>query len=139
VPDVQQYYDFLVANPAKPDQQLALVPGVFSSPVHQGPLLAGYFGYADNMNQNCNLPLGSRGVTGFFDGCPVWVVLGWLPYNYQDGNTLYVGMLDPRSASIAAAWEGELELPLRPGLAHQRTRGQALQPALQPALQLLLK
>src|SRR4051812_36692624 len=35
--------------------------------------LQGYFNYADYMNQNCNLPLGERGVTGVFDGCPVWI------------------------------------------------------------------
>jgi hypothetical protein len=134
VPDVQQYYNFLVENPAKPDQQLALIPGVFSAPVHQGPLLASYFGYADSMNQACNLPLGSRGVTGIYDGCPVWIVMGWLSGNYTDGNTQYVGMLDTRSATIAAAWEGELGLPLRPGLAHQLTPAQIILPVLNQLL-----
>jgi hypothetical protein len=131
---LQPFYSVVAENPPKPDQQLALIPGVFSAPVHQGPFLAAYFGYANSMNQTCNLPLGSRGVTGSYDGCPVWIVMGWLSGNYTDGNTQYVGMLDTRSASIAAAWEGELELPLRSGLAHQLTPAQIILPVLNQLL-----
>ena len=53
-------------------------------------------------------------------------ILGWLSGNYDQ----YVGMLDTRSSSIKSAWEGELELPLRPDLAHQLTRAQIILPVL---------
>jgi len=123
---LQPFYTVVAGNPAKPDQQLALVPGVFSAPVNQGPFLAAYFSYANTLNQTCNLPLGSRGVTGSYDGCRVWIVLGWLSGNYNQ----YVGMLDTRSSSIKSAWEGELGLPLRPDLAHQLTRAHIILPVL---------
>ena len=135
---IQQFYSVIAANRPKPDQQLALIPGVYSAPNNQLQYLQGYFSYADSMNQSCNLPLGARGVTGYFDGCPVWVVLGWLSYSFAQGNTEYVGMLDPNSVLsglIATNWEAELALPLRPGLAHQRSRAQVIQPALQLLLQ----
>jgi hypothetical protein len=147
---VKEYYDWFVSYPATPQQQLALVPGTFyregpgvpvvqSIPSEQAAYLQGYFDYANNANQTCNLPLGSRGVTGSYDGCRVWAVMGWLAPNLKDGNTQYVGEQDPTAGPIAADWRAELALPLRPGLAHQRTRGQAMLPALQPALQILLK
>jgi hypothetical protein len=138
---VRPFYTVLTSDPAKPPgQQFALIPGVFSAPTNQGQYLQSYFDYGDYMNQTCSLPLGSRGVTGIYDGCPVWVILGFLaPNNTLPNGTVYLGLLDPNSKPIATVWENQLALPLRPGLAHQRTRGQALLPALQPALQLLLK
>ena len=122
---VQPFYT-VVSSPTvrpKPDQQLALVPGTFhrtgnDSPlnaVQSASLLQGYFDYANNANQSCNLPLGSRGITGIFDGCPVWIVMGWLANTVTDGQT-YFGELDPTSAPIAAAWRAEVALPLRPDL-----------------------
>jgi hypothetical protein len=123
----------LLSSAPKTDQQLALTPGVFSAPANQLPYLADYFNYANSMNQSCNLPLGSRGVTGIYDGCTIWAVLGFLAGNTSEGSTQYLGMLDPNSAAIATAWQNELALPLGPGLVRQRTR------ALQPALQLLVK
>jgi hypothetical protein len=68
------------------------------------------------MNQSCNLPLGDLGATGYFDGCPVWMVLGWLAPNFQDGSTQYVGLLDPTSSVIKTAWDAELALPVTPGI-----------------------
>jgi len=125
--------------PSRPDQQFALIPGVYSAPVDQLPHLQDFFDYANETNQahGCNLPLGSRGVTGFFDGCPVWIVLGWLSNSFTQGNTHYVGMLDPASAasaSIKQAWEAERALPLAPALANQRTPAQIMPPILQSLL-----
>jgi hypothetical protein len=132
---VKYNYDWLAANPAKPDQQLALIPGTFyrigiDSPSTQASYLQGYFDYANNANQSCTLSLGSRGVTGSFDGCPVWIVLGWLSGEYTNGNTQYVGELDSRSAPIAAAWRQEVALPLRADLAQKLTRGGQIQEIL---------
>jgi hypothetical protein len=122
----------VAANRAKPDQQLALIPGVFSAPTNQLPNLQGFFDYANNTNQTqtCNLPLGSRGVTGFFDGCPVWMVLGWLATDVTVGKTTYLGMLNPNSISIEAKWDGEVSVPLTPSLAHARPPGKRVVPAL---------
>ena len=124
---VSPFYSIVAAFPAKPDQQLALFPGVFSAPQDQAQWLSTYFDYANNLNQTCNLPLGSRGITGISDGCPVWIVMGWLSGDYQ-GNTLYRGLLDPSSATLAAIWRAAVALPLAPGLAHQRTPAQIVMP-----------
>jgi hypothetical protein len=139
-PDVQPYYDWLAAHPATPQQQLALIPGTFyrpgtDDPLRQAEILQGYFDYANNANQSCNLPFGPRGVTGSYDGCRVWMVLGWpADSSYADPNsptTLYVGELDPRlAATVGEVWRAEVALPLRPGLAHQLTRGQILNTVL---------
>ena len=124
---VSPFYAILSLYPAKPDQQFALFPGVFSAPTNQVQYLQSYFDYANNMNQTCNLPLGSRGITGIFDRCPVWIVMGWLSGDYQ-GNTLYRGMLDPNSETIAELWRAELSIPVAPALAHQRTPAQIVMP-----------
>ena len=133
---VQAYYDWIVAHRATPHQQLALIPGTFYQqgdvplvqriPSFQASYIQGYFDYANDANRSCNLSLGSRGVTGSFDGCPVWMVLGWLAGNYTDGSVTYIGELDPSSAPIASVWRQEVALPLRPGLAHQLSRAQII-------------
>lgn len=119
-PDIKAYYDQWLAFPAKPEQQVALIPGTFfrlnrDNPATQASYLQGFFDYANDANQNCNLPYGERGVTGSFDGCRVWMVMGWLSDNYFE----YIGMSDPRSAPIAAAWRTRRALPLNPDLANQ--------------------
>lgn len=122
--DVKPYYVWLDANRAKPEQQMALVPGTHYvvgqySAIVQAYILPDYFEYANDANQNCNLPLGSRGVTGIFDGCRIWIVLGWLGPNHSEGNWQYKGERDPTSWRIADVWKSQLAVPLRPGLAHQ--------------------
>jgi hypothetical protein len=127
---IQPFYDVLAAHPAKPEQQLALVPGVFSAPNDQLRYLQDYFAYADTKNQTCNLPRGTLGFTGIYDGCLVWIVLGWEAGNLQLGNTLYRGLLDPASEQIALAWEAEVaRLPPQ-----RRERAKLLQPILQMLL-----
>lgn len=131
-----QAYAIVFNSRPKPDQQLALIPGVYSAPQSQEGYLQGYFDYANNNNQSCNLPLGSRGVTGIFDGCPVWIVLGWLSNDCTPANcggTAFSGMLDgsPASTAIRREWDTELQLNLSPNLAHQRLPEQIVQPILQ--------
>lgn len=138
---VKPYYDWLDAHRAKPEQQMALIPGTHyrlgkDRPGNQAFLLDGYFAYANNANQNCNLPLGSRGVTGIFDGCRVWIILGWLGPNWtegKEGSDIYIGERDPTSWEIANAWRTQLALPLRPDLARQVTPAE-LVPTLLPLL-----
>jgi hypothetical protein len=140
----QPFYSVVAANRPnpKPDQQLALLPGVYHAPVDQQTHLQGFFDYANQTNTDpntgqlsCNLPLGPRGVTGIFDGCPMWIVVGWISGTVTVGNTTYVGMLDPASALIKKDWETERAIPLAPGLAHQRSPAQLLQPILLLLLQ----
>jgi len=94
-----------------PDQQIALVPGVFSAPVNQYGLLQDYFDYADQWNEVCDLPLGSRGVTGLYDGCRIWIVAGWLADNYTDPKgTQYVGMLARLTPVVTPALHAKVEV-----------------------------
>jgi hypothetical protein len=132
-PVVDSFYAAVAVSPPKPDQQFALIPGVYSAPNNQLSHLKSYFDSANFANQTCNLPLGDRGITGIFDGCPVWVVMGWLSADYFEprNNTEYIGMLDPASTPIRSAWEAELALPLAPALAHQRSPAQMIQPMVQ--------
>jgi len=125
-------YQWLIDNHAKDDQQLALIPGTFYYPESaadepgavstQAGLLKKYFDYADYQNQSCDLPWGSRGRTGSFDGCRVWIVMGWLAGNFFGDGHLHVGEQGP--PEIASFWNAKRALPLRPDLAHQVTRGQ---------------
>lgn len=123
-------YNYIAANPAKPSQQLALIPGVFTNPSYQTsqlPYLAGYFNYANAANQTCRLPLGSQGVTGNYDGCPVWIVMGWMTGDFPG----YDGILDGRSDTqpILAAWQAEVALnPVTPTM---QKRAKILPPILQ--------
>ena len=105
---IQAFYDVVAQNRATPHQQVALVPGVYSSGPFgsQQQYLQDYFTYANTSNQNCNLPLGPQGVTGIFDGCPVWLVMGYLSGS-GDGHGS-VGILMPASENIKAAWETEV-------------------------------
>jgi hypothetical protein len=135
---VGTYYVWFVANRATPHQQLALIPGTFHRTGTDSPpnadssagYIPSYFAYANEANQSCNLPLGGRGVTGSYDGCPVWIVMGWLSGTAQQGNDLYMGEQDSSSGPIALTWRAELALPLRPDLAHQLTPGQIVQAIL---------
>jgi hypothetical protein len=114
----EAFYANILTAPATDYQQVALVPGVFSTPTDQLSYLQGYFDYANSENQACNLPLGPRGLTGSFDGCPVWIVLGY-PANNSGG---YTGPVDSNS-DVATAWHQEIALPLSPNLAHQLPPG----------------
>lgn len=131
-------YDWLIFNRAKPDQQIALVPGTFHtsgnpSEAVRASYLEDYFEYADYMNQSCDLPQADRGYTGSFDRCPVWIVLGWLAHDHTESPSVtYLG--EQHSALISAAWEVERALPLRPGLVRQLTRAQLLPTLLRPLL-----
>jgi hypothetical protein len=121
-PAVQSYYDWFSHHPAKASQQLALVPGTYylirkvspptpdpqDNPDSQASILTGYFDYANKLNRNCNLSPGPRGHTWNFDGCPIWIVMGWLAANTTNGTGEYVGELDPRSEPIRAAWRQEV-------------------------------
>lgn len=129
--DVKKYYDWLVTRRAKPDQQVALIPGTFyrlgvkDDQKNQAGYLQEYFDYANASNENgCNLPLGERGATGHFDGCPVWIVMGWLAQNHPEGDLVYIGERDPTSWQIANAWQTQVAIPLRGDFAHQLTPAQ---------------
>jgi len=139
-PAVKQYYDWFAANRAKSDQQVGLIPGTFyidgrsaNQPGYvltQASYLQAYFDYANDMNQICNLPLGSRGSTGRFDGCPVWMVMGWLGGNHTQDGVTYIGELDQSSTAISNVWRGQLALPIRSDLVPKATIERTLPPIL---------
>lgn len=77
-------YQFVYEHRPTSYQQLALVAGTFTmegqDPTEiqsQALRLQGFVDYAASMNQSCELPLGPTGVTGFYDGCPVWMITGF--------------------------------------------------------------
>lgn len=106
---VKFYNDWLVASRAKPQQQLALVPGVFYpvSPVSfsastAASWLQGYFDYANTLN-----------ATGW-DAPMVWLVAGWPGVNYDvdvGSGYLWRGIFHPSSAPIAWAWRTQFLNP----------------------------
>jgi hypothetical protein len=133
-------YNFIRNNLASPHQQIALIPGVFSASTtgwpSQQPWLADYFQYAATTNQaGCNLapfattPAGTEIITGIYDRCPVWIVMGYLALN-SDG---FTGILAASSSAILSAYQQEVALtPMTPT---QQARARKAVPA---ALQLLL-
>jgi hypothetical protein len=113
---VRPYNEWLRDHPASAYQQLALVPGTFyregaDNQQVQASYFAGYFDYANSLNASCDLPTGRVGVTGQWDGCPIWIVAGWAAGTYQEGKYLYRGALDPAATAILAAWREELAYP----------------------------
>lgn len=119
VPALSNRYNTLYQRRATSHQQLALVPGTFTAGYHnqsgaQGAArLSGYFAYAASLNQRCNLPLGPQGATGFYDGCPIWMIAGWTggaePYD-EDGRTYY--MIDhPNSQLVFDTWQTQVAIP----------------------------
>ena len=126
---VQKYYDFLVPRRATPYQQIALIPGTFyrngrDNQNNQASFIPAFFDYANNANQTCNLPLPSRGVTGSFDGCLVWMVLGFAADTFNQNGNEYVCELDPRATVIRQVWEAEVALPERRDSSIELTRQQ---------------
>jgi hypothetical protein len=138
---VQPYYDWLKTHRAKPEQQMALVPATHHHPNDSVALrlniafdLDSYFSYANDANQSCDLPLGSVWRTGIFDGCRVWMVMGWLA-GIQEGDDdgTFIGLRASGSELIANEWKTELAQPLRSDLARELAPKQLL-PALSPLL-----
>lgn len=131
---VEPFYQYVIDHPPQtpepPHQQLALIPGTYSQPQDQTGYLQGYYDYANEKNQSCDLSLGSRAITGSFDGCRVWIVMGFPASNYTDHRTTYVGEVNSGDP-LASKWRGEVALPLRSDLAaKQVSRGQTLQAIL---------
>ena len=112
----EPHYNWLSQNRATEYQQLALVPGTFfRDGVDDQALMASYleqyFEYANASNGRCNLPLGRVGVTGYWDGCLVWLVAGWLASSPRGGGQVWRGALDPLSWQISATWKAQLAYP----------------------------
>jgi hypothetical protein len=138
-PGVEQYYDWLL-NPSHrvcASQQIALIPATHVKIGHntadgQAIRLQAYFDYANAHNQTCGLELGARGLTGNYDRCPVWIVLGFLAADATVNGTEYAGLLDPRvrNTALDTTWHQQLNLPLRSDLARQMTPGQILESIL---------
>lgn len=120
--DILNLYEYLYHNRATPYQQLALVPGTFTGPEnHTGDnareWLQSHFDYATLMNSVCNLPHGPTGKTGYYDGCPVWMVAGWMggviPYEEKSGNksSFYYPIDHPSSIKVFETWQEQFAMP----------------------------
>ena len=115
----RRYNDLYQHHRATPHQQLALVPGTFTlgwekqTGAQGASRLAGYFEFAGAMNRKCNLPLGPTGHTGYDDGCPVWIVAGWMggvaPLHYEPRD--YLPMDNPNSILLFNAWQAQFAVP----------------------------
>lgn len=118
-PTLSNRYANLYAHRATAHQQLALVPGTFTggdknqSGSVGASRLSGYFQYATTMNQSCSLPLGPTGKTGFYDGCPVWMVAGWIGGEtpFSDGTSVYYPIDHPNSEDVFEAWQAQFAIP----------------------------
>jgi len=119
---VKPHYDWLFANRPTAYQQLALIPGTFR--VHGRKVVNSataaswvqqYFDYAAQMNASCTLPLGRIGVTGNFDGCPVWLVAGFWgddnAHSDRGDGTHWVSLRDSTSSEIRQVWAKQLRIP----------------------------
>lgn len=114
-PALSERYQFLYEHRPTPYQQLALVPGVFTgghdsnhnqNGAQAAARLLGFFEYAASMNQHCDLPLGPTGITGSYDGCPLWMIVGFTggvaPVSDAPG---YLPIDNPASILVFDAWQ----------------------------------
>jgi hypothetical protein len=118
-PTLSERYEYLHTHRATPHQQLALVAGTFTGGYKKQDgaaavsRLSGYFNYAAQMNQHCDLPLGPAGKTGIYDGCPVWMVAGWMggtaPVVESPRN--YLPIDHPSSRLVLDAWQAAFAVP----------------------------
>lgn len=140
IDDLASFYSTVIVTPASPHQQIAFVPGVFSAPSDQSGYWQSYFDYANYANQTCNLPLGSQGVTGIFDGCQVWLVMGWLTGDFTDptNGTAYKGILDGSQGSQTDRAKWQSVVADTPGPVLLRARG-SIANYFRPSLNLLLQ
>jgi hypothetical protein len=132
-PEVQTDYNWIANHRATPYQQMALVPGTFyrsgtDSQDTQAGYIPAYFNYANNVNLSCDLPIAPRGLTGIFDGCLIWMVLGFDAVSFVQQGVTYIGEQD--APEIARVWQREVASPVRSDLAHQRTRKQIVSSVL---------
>jgi hypothetical protein len=117
---IRHYYDWMWTNRVAPHQQLALVPGThyrsdLNNPNQMASYLSGYFAYATEMNQVCNLEFGPTRITGSYDGCPIWLIAGWsAKSHYVEGGITYFGEPHPNSIAIANVWRAEVSVPQIP-------------------------
>jgi hypothetical protein len=116
-PDLLDLYQYLYQNRATPYQQLALVPGTFTGAEnhtgdHARDWLRSHFEYARTINYICNLPLGPTGKTGYYDGCPVWMVAGWMGgVTPPPGASNYYPIDNPASIKVFEAWQEQFAVP----------------------------
>jgi hypothetical protein len=110
--DIRDHYDWFMTRPEQ--QQIALVPATHhkigvDSDSHASARLHAFFRYADTLNQRCDRPLGRVGRTGNYDGCPVWIVAGWLAQPvYEEASIVHHGLLNESSSQIRSAWSSQL-------------------------------
>jgi len=111
------YGDLYFNHRHSPYQQLALVPGTFTSSKQSGQnaadWMSGYLVYAYYMNQECNLPLGPTRITGIYDRCPVWMIAGWMGGTrvLTEGSMNYYPIDHANSAWVFNAWQSAFAVP----------------------------
>ena len=109
---IKAHYDWFLGQPEQ--QQIALVPATHhkigvDSDSQASARLHAFFRYANTLNRRCDRPLGRVGRTGNYDGCPVWVVAGWLAQPvYEEASVVHHGLLNESSAEIRSVWSSQL-------------------------------
>lgn len=117
-PTVRDLYEFIYTHRPTDYQQIALViptftggtPGPNRSPqtAAQGVArLTQYLDYAASKNQTCHFPLGPTGVTGIYDGCPVWIVSGFLSGSTPPNDPALMPLDHPASVQVFNAWQAK--------------------------------
>lgn len=115
---VSDRYNNLYANRrATPYQQLALIAGTYTNGGDQQTAtqaisrLSEYRAYAQAMNQQCTLPLGPTRITGIYDRCPVWMLIGWPggPDIVNPGS--YYPIDHANSTAVLDAWQTAFAVP----------------------------
>jgi hypothetical protein len=114
---IQPLYDKLFASRPTAHQQLALIPGTYSTSAAAfaasdvARRLQGFFNYANTMNHSCSLPIGPVGVTQSADGCPVWLVAGfWGASSMMKGDDR-APIFHAHSKAIKNRWGQEFKKP----------------------------
>jgi hypothetical protein len=122
-PALSDRYQYIYTHRPTDYQQLALVIPTFT----QGTTSSGmspqtaaqgvarvtqYLNYAATMNQTCHLPLGPTGSTQIYDGCPVWIVSGFLSGSIPPADDTALLPIDhPSSLDVLNAWQSKFAVP----------------------------
>jgi hypothetical protein len=120
-PALSDRYQYIYTHRPTDYQQLALVIPAFTggtpppgrspqTPAEAVARMTQYLDYAAKMNQTCHLPLGRTGITGSYDGCPVWMVAGFLSGVRPPDDPALLPIDNPASKLVFDAWQSKFAI-----------------------------